>query len=134
MTGKSRHNQDDLIVESLARGEGQTATATLAGVSVSTVRRRLEDPDFRQRVDRFREGMLDAAAGRLGATVEKAVKTLEGLLADDTPPATRLAAARSVIEFTFRSREILSWEQRLAEVEARARADQSRSEENRSRR
>ena len=75
--------------------------------------------------------MLDAAAGRLGATVEKAVRTLERLLADETPAATRLAAARSVIEFTFRSREILSWETRLAELEARTRANHSQGEENR---
>src|SRR5436190_10291329 len=117
MTGKSRHNQDDLIIESLARGEGHAATAKHSGCSVSTVRRRLEDAEFRRRVESFRETMLDTAAGRLGATIEKAVKTLESLLNAKTPPAVRLAAAKSVIELTFRSREILSWEKRLAEVE-----------------
>ena len=124
MTGKSRHNQDDLIVEALARGEGQTRTAALAGCSVSTVRRRLEDPDFRIQIDRFREAMLDDAAGKLGATVEKAVRTLESLLDDDSPPAVRLAAARSVVEFTFKSREVLSWEKRLSEIEASVRKGQ----------
>lgn len=120
MTGKSRHNQDDLIVEALARGEGQTSAAKFAGVSISTVRRRLDDPRFCQRIDQFRCAMLDSAAGRLGATLGKALETLESLLAETSPPATRLAAARSVVEFTFRTREVLSWESRLTELESRA--------------
>ena len=119
MTGKSRHNQDEVIVEAIARGEGQTATATMAGCSVSTIRRRLEDPQFRSRIDRFRQTMLDAASGRLGSILDRAVKTLEGLLSDETPPAVRLAAAKSAIELTIRTREIISIEVRLAELEAR---------------
>ena len=118
MAGKSRQIQDNLIVEALARGEGQTATATFAGVSVSTVRRRLEDSGFRSRIERYRETMLDGAAGKLGSIIEKAITTLESLLDDESPPGVRLSAARSVIEFTFKSREVLSWEKRLAELES----------------
>ena len=60
MAGKSRHNRDRIIVEALARGEGQTAAATLASCSVSTIRRRLDDAEFRERVERFRAEMLDS--------------------------------------------------------------------------
>ena len=120
MAGKSRHNQDSVIVESLARGESQAATATLAGCSVSTIRRRLDDADFRQRIERFRAETLDAAAGKLGATVIRAVETLESLLSSETPPAVRMASAKALVEFALRTREALSWEKRLADLEARA--------------
>ena len=119
MAGKSRHDQDDVIVEALARGECQTAVAKLAGCSATTIRRRLENPEFRNQIERFRETMLDSAAGQLGAILNKAVATLEGLLVKSTPPAVRLAAAKSVIELTIRTREVLSWEKRIAELESR---------------
>lgn len=115
------------MVETLARGEGQMATAKLAGCSVSTVRRRLEDPQFCRRVDRFRESMLERSAGRLNSLNEKAILTLERLLDAENPPAVQLSAARSIVEFTFRVREILSIEKRLAEVEAAMKAQQDES-------
>ena len=120
MAGKSRHNRDRIIVEALARGEGQTAAATLAGCSVSTIRRRLDEAEFRARVEKFRAEMLDAAAGKLGSTVVKAVSTLESLLSIETPPAVRMASAKALVEFALRTREALSWEKRLADLEARA--------------
>ena len=120
MAGKSRHNRDTIIVEALARGEGQAATASLVGCSVSTIRRRLDDAEFWKRVERFRAEMLDAAAGKLGSTVVKAVTTLESLLSSETPPAVRMAAAKSIVDFSLRTREALSWEKRITELEARA--------------
>lgn len=129
MAGKSRHNADDLIIEALARGESQTATAKLAGCSATTIRRRLEEPEFRNQVERFRVTMLDCAAGRLGAILNRAVGALEGLLTSKTPPAVRLAAAKAVIELTFRTREVLSWEQRIADIEARASHEQEGADE-----
>jgi len=120
MAGKSRHNSDLVIVEALSRGESQTAAATLAGCSVSTIRRRLDDAEFRGRVEKFRAEMLDSAAGKLGATVVKAVTTLESLLSSEIPPAVRMASAKALIEFSLRTREALSWEKRIAELEARA--------------
>ena len=124
MSQKKRQKSEQTLLESIARGESQTTSATLAGVSRSTVRRRLGDPEFRQQVEKFREEMLDATAGRLAASATKAVETLDGLLDADSPPAVRLAAARSVIEFSFKSREVLSWEKRLADLESSVKANQ----------
>ncbi|MEI8380913.1 MAG: hypothetical protein WCJ09_12340 [Planctomycetota bacterium] len=129
MAGKSRHNLDDVIIEALARGETQTAVAKLAGVSATTIRRRLEDSGFRSQIERFRETMLDSAAGQLGAILTQAVTTLEGLLIKSTPPAVRLAAAKSVIELTIRTREVLSWEKRIAELESRLNTPQNEATE-----
>lgn len=105
MAGNSRQNQDHTIVDALARGEGQTATATLVGCSVSTVRRRLEDPEVRGRVERFRVEMLDAVAGKMESNVEQAVTTLTALMAEPMPPAVRLGASQAVCDFAMRFRE-----------------------------
>lgn len=117
MAGKSRHNQDDVIVDALARGECQTTAAQRAGCSVTTIRRRLDDPQFRNRIERFRVEMLDAVAGKMGANVEQAVTTLTALMAEPMPPAVRLGAARAVCDFALRIRESLSWERRLTALE-----------------
>ena len=119
MAGKSRHNQDAVIVAALGRGECHTAAAKLAGCSATTVRRRLDDPLFRVRVERFRSEALDAVAGKLGANVEQAVTTLTALMAAEMPPAVRLGAARAVCDFALRTRESLSWERRLTVLEER---------------
>jgi len=119
MAGKSRHNRDAVIVEALARGECQTTAAQRAGCSVTTIRRRLDDSTFRERVERFRVEMLDAAAGKLGAKVEQAVTTLSELMAETMPPAVRLGASRAVCDFAMRIRESLSWERRLTALEER---------------
>lgn len=106
-------------MEALARGDCQTMAAQRAGCSVTTIRRRLDDPTFRERVERFRIEMLDAAAGKLGAKVEQAVTTLSELMAQTMPPAGRLGASRAVCDFALRIRESLSWERRLTALEDR---------------
>jgi hypothetical protein len=55
-------------------------------------------------------GMLTAAAG-------EAVKTLLALQKDTAPPATRLGAARAVLELGMKVRETAELEQRLAALE-----------------
>jgi len=125
MAGKSRHNQDEVIVETLARGECQTTAAQRAGCSVTTIRRRLDDPQFRERIERFRVEMLDAVAGKMGANVEQAVTTLTALMADAMPPAVRLGAARAVCDFALRIRESLSWTRRLTALEERLHDNES---------
>ena len=128
MAGKSRHNQDDVIVQAIARGEPQTTAAKLAGCSATTVRRRLDEPEFRSRVEAFRRGMLDQASGRLSDIMSKAVQCLSELLDGSNPPGIRLGSARAVAELLFRSREILSIEERLAELESRMTSPDPRGE------
>ena len=119
MAGKSRHNVDDQLIEALARGECQSAAAKLAGCSATTVARRLADGSFRNRISEFRKQMLDSAAGKLGSTLAKAVECLGELLDSNVSPSIRLGAARAVAELTFKAREMLDHETRLAELEAR---------------
>ncbi len=86
---------------------------------MTTIRLRLDDSHFRERIERFRVEMLDAVAGKMGANVEQAVTTLTSLMADAMPPAVRLGAARAVCDFALRIRESLTWERRLSTLEER---------------
>ena len=86
---------------------------------MTTIRRRLDDPAFCNRVERFRAEMLDAVAGKLGTNVEQEVTTLTSLMAEAMPPVVRLGAARAVCDFALRIRESVTWERRLTALEER---------------
>ena len=72
--------------------------------------------------------MLDQTSGRLSDIMSKAVQCLSELLDGSNPPGIRLGSARAVAELLFRSREILSIEERLAELEARITSPDPRGE------
>ena len=56
--------------------------------------------------------MLTAAAG-------EAVKTLVALMGSGTPPATRLGAARAMLEIGIKVREVTELAERVAALESR---------------
>jgi hypothetical protein len=105
MAGGSRKNADDGLVAALAAGASAAAAAEKAGVSERTVRRRLEDPAFRARVDEARADLVRLAVGRLADVGALAGDTLAELVKAG-PPAVRLGAARSILEFMLRGAEV----------------------------
>jgi hypothetical protein len=115
MAGGSRKNADDGLVASLAAGASAAAAAAKAEVSERTVRRRLEDPAFRARVDEARAELVRQAVGRLADVGALASDTLAELV-QDAPPAVRLGAARGILEFMFRGHESETMARQLAEL------------------
>jgi hypothetical protein len=107
--------RDDALVLALACGATVEAAARQAGVSDRTVYRRLADPAFQKRVKDARTDLVRRSAGLLSAASGEAVRTLLALMKDAAPPATRLGAAKAVLEIGMRLRE-------LAELEAEVRA------------
>lgn len=110
MARKSRHTIDHILVETLGSGRTQTEAASVAGVSPRTVSRRLEDPEFVRRVEQFRDSLLETGAARLCSMISLATATLEKLLTDDVPAATRLGAAKTILDSAFRVRDVASLE------------------------
>jgi hypothetical protein len=115
MTAKS--GQSGRLIELLARGESQANAARQTGLSDRTIRRRLDDPAFRQQVDEFRAQMLESASGRLADLLDQALDTLADLMTHSGPPAVRLQAAKCVFESALKYREAASLEQRLLALE-----------------
>ena len=102
--GVGRKRADDALMMALACGATVEAAAAKAGISSATAFRRLQDPAFKARVDAARAEMVQRATAMLTAAAMEAVKTLLDLQGNKQPPATRLGAARSVLEIGSRLR------------------------------
>jgi DNA-binding MurR/RpiR family transcriptional regulator len=115
-----------MLLAALAAGSTWSEAATQAGVSPSTVGRRLRDPAFRAELERVRTELIELAADRLAALALRAVDGLAAVLDDpEARAADRVAAARVLLDQTLR----LTGEARL-----RARLEALESAVNRNRR
>jgi hypothetical protein len=103
----------------LACGATVEAAAQKAGISRATAYRRLQDPEFRSRLQEVRSDMVNRAAGTLTAASTEAIKTLLSLQQPAVPPATRLGAARSILEIGIKMREVADIDERLKALEER---------------
>jgi hypothetical protein len=116
---------NEVLVAALACGATQESAARQAGVSLSTVHRRLADPDFCRALQAFRADIVQRTAAALTAAGLEFVKTLVGLTSPGTPPATRLGAARAGLELGMKVREVADFEQRLAALEEQMQAQEA---------
>jgi hypothetical protein len=112
-----RSRSDEAILIALACGSTVDNAARSAGVSASTVKRRLLEPEFLQRLQALRADMVQRATGMLTAAALESVKTLLTLQSETTPPAVRLGAARAVLEWGVRLRETAELHERIAAME-----------------
>ncbi|MBI4491729.1 MAG: hypothetical protein HY690_02935 [Chloroflexi bacterium] len=119
VAANGRHSADSALVVALSGGQTLQSAAKQAGVSERTVRRRLADPAFRSQLAAAQAATLASAVAALGAASGEAVTALRGLLASG-PPATRLGAAKAILELGVRLRESENLERRVAELEAGA--------------
>lgn len=120
MPTKPRKKADDPLLMALACGATVDSAARQCKLCVRTVYRRLEDPDFRQRLQDLRADMFQRMAATLTAAGSEAVRTMLDLLKPANPPATRLGAARSVLEMGMKAREFAELEDRLTALESQA--------------
>ena len=118
MAAQQRKKADDTLLLALACGATVDHAARQCGLTPRTVYRRLENPDFKQRLQQVRADMVQRTAGMLTAAGGEAVKTLLALQKETVPPATRLGAARAVLELGLKVRDAAELEQRLAALEA----------------
>src|SRR5262245_1286132 len=89
---------DEALVLALACGATAEAAAVKAGMSRRTVFRRLADESFRRRLRNARQEMVERTSGMLTAASMEAVRTLMTLMEPQAPYASRLGAAKAVLE------------------------------------
>jgi hypothetical protein len=106
------------LVAALAAGATQAEAGAAAGVSERTVRRRLEDEGFADRVLMERSLLVTQTSARLTGLTGGAVDALTGLLADTVPASVRLRAALGVLEAARVWRDCGEVEQRIVAIEA----------------
>src|SRR5262245_46661815 len=115
--GSKNRNSDEQLALALAAGRSADEAAAAAGVSPSTVDRRLREQPFRQRIAALRAAMIDRACGRLAERTAVAADVL-GRLSLSVDDATSLRAAVKVLELALKVQEMAVLLPRLEAVEA----------------
>lgn len=113
---------EEPLLLALACGATVEAAARQCGLSERTVYRRLRDPAFQARLKQVRTDLVRRSAGLLSAASGEAVRTLLALMKDTAPPATRLGAARAVLELGIKVRELAELEAEVRELEEKVNA------------
>jgi hypothetical protein len=116
MKRKQVKKNEQQVLLAMACGATVEAAAKQADVHPRTVYRRMRDPKFRRELARIRGEMVGRTAGMLTATSLEAVKALHDLLKTGTP-TLKHSAARTVLEFTTKIREIVDLESRMQDLE-----------------
>jgi len=102
--GNGRPDKDALIVAALAAGASYADAAKAAGVSKTTVARRMSDRDFRARVSEERERVIDRVRGVLTDGSLRAAEALVGIATQGKSESARVAAASRLLDITLRRR------------------------------
>ncbi len=106
------------FVQALLEHESLDAASAACGISRTTGYRWLARADFQAIYRNARERVLRHAVGRLQSLATKAITALsEALENPETPPQTRVTAARAVLELAFRAHELDNLESRLEALE-----------------
>lgn len=111
------NESDEILAGLLAGGMSCAKAAQKIGVHERTVRRRLEDPEFRKLVDSIKSQVVSEAVAVLGRTMVEAATTLRRLLRSKNE-GIRLGAARSVIELHLKAHTQMDLEEQLRQVQA----------------
>jgi hypothetical protein len=94
---------DEALITALAEGKSVAEAAKVAGVSVRTVFRRRDDPEFQMKKREASTQMMDHARIHIANLTRKAAGTIGSLL-DSTSEQVRLRAARTILELGSRIR------------------------------
>ncbi|MFO0863926.1 MAG: hypothetical protein U0744_04615 [Gemmataceae bacterium] len=119
-------SKDDILLQALLCGASMDVASKKAGMSRSAGYRRLANPKFAKQYREAKADLVKRATAILSAGSLEASKALLELTGPKNPPATRLGAARSVIELAAKLREQTEMEERMASLEERLDADQQR--------
>jgi hypothetical protein len=106
------------VILALLSEKSILAAAERSKVSERTIRRWLEEPEFRAEYDRARRAVFDVGISRVQALSGKAIDTLEALLEVRKHPAVQLGAARTIAEIGMHERDAETILRKLDEVEA----------------
>ncbi len=107
------------LLLALACGATVEQATRQTGLSERTIYRRLKNRSFREELNAIRDDMVRRSAGMLTAAAGEAVKTLVQLMGSGVPPATRLGAARAILEIGIKVREVSELAERVAALEDR---------------
>lgn len=106
----------DAVIVALLANPKMKAAAKAAGVSESTLWRLLQDEEFQRKYRAAQNKVFDGSLGSLQGATAAAVDALKKNLTCGVPSA-EIMAARTILDFTMKARELLDLSARLEELE-----------------
>lgn len=108
----------EAVIVALLANPTIKGAAAAAGVNEATVWRLMQRDDFQRRYREAQEKALDGALGTLQGAATEAVACLQRNLTCGTP-AVEVAAAKSLLDFTLKTREQFDYAARIRELQER---------------
>jgi DNA-binding MurR/RpiR family transcriptional regulator len=113
-----RSQREDAALAALLSELTIAEAATKAGISESTLLRWLRDPTFQGRYREARRQVVEQAIVGLQQAAGDAVTVLSAIAGDATQPAgARVSAARTILDQSFRSLELVDLVERIEQLE-----------------
>jgi hypothetical protein len=134
MTGNENHlgeltPKQTCAIEALLKEPTTAAAAKDAKISETTLWRWLQEPGFAAAYRSARGRLLEGTLTALQSASVKAVETLRNVLEDAAAkPGEKVSAARSILEYSLKAREVLEVEERLAYLEKMLEVQETRKE------
>jgi hypothetical protein len=114
----ARSRKDERMILALLEHARIDQAAAAAGISETTMWRRLRHPDFQEALREARREAFSRAIARLQQAGSAAAATLLRMMCDTkAPAATRVRAAVSVLEMAFRGIELEDMQGRIRRLE-----------------
>lgn len=111
--GGKRGRKTQAAIAALLSSSSVAQASEVCGVSPATLKRWMQEPDFRAEFDAESRRLLEYSAGRVRAGTDLALETLRRKM-EDGPPAVQVSAARAWLDHQRHCD--------IAELEARVRA------------
>ena len=106
------------VIAALLETRTVADAAEKTGTPTRTIYRWLLQDDFKAALQTAESGMIDEAVRRLLSMQQQALTALQVvMMARDTPPSARVAAARTVLDAMLKLRELRTVEERLTALE-----------------
>jgi hypothetical protein len=116
---KSERRKEEELIAALLSQPTIAKAAKQAGISEATALRWMQEPDFCRQYREARRKVVETAVAALQQSLMVATATFVEIAGDKTKPASaRIAAARSMYEFSLRAIELTDHEERLLAIEA----------------
>ena len=118
----------EAAVAALLTQRNQEEAARIVGISIATLLRWQKKPEFQKAYREARRAAHGQSIARLQQATSAAVSTLLKVMVDaNTPPATKVRAADSVLDHSAKAIEFEDFEARLSELERAAALGRGRS-------
>lgn len=106
------------MISALVMSNSLKEAAKRAGVSESTIKRRLKNDAFLQSLYETESRYLEATIARLTKILDLALVKLEELLCNpNTPPTVLLGSIRATFDINLKLRELRNFEKRIENLE-----------------